>query len=290
VEQRDRPNLEVSNRMFFCSYGREDSAFALQLAQHLRTAGVSLWIDQLDIVGGERWDEAIQKALASSDGVIVVVSPSSLNSQNVSDEISYALDEKKRVIPVLHRACDVPFRWRRLQRVDFTGSFETGLAALLRAIRSERSEPIAATADVAPGITSPPATLEAGPAPVAEFVPLARRRPHTTAGGLAGVIGAVVSAGLLIRFSPDDRYVWNVAMVAVICGLSSGVAAALCVLNRRRTFLALAVGVASAALAYYFSGEQPTDMWLTGSVFGLPGAAFGAAAGAGANRLFGWRT
>jgi len=36
----------------------------------------------------------------------------------VMDEVAFALDEKKIVIPVLHRDCKIPLRLRRLQHID----------------------------------------------------------------------------------------------------------------------------------------------------------------------------
>ena len=42
----------------FFSYAREDSEFVLKLAKELRAVGVNLWLDQLDILGGQRWDPA----------------------------------------------------------------------------------------------------------------------------------------------------------------------------------------------------------------------------------------
>ena len=124
---------------FFCSYSRDDSPFALKLARELRAVGIPVWIDQLDILGGERWDNAIQAALAASSGIIAVISPSALKSQNVMDEVSYALDEGKKMIPVLHRECVVPFRLRRMQRVDFTGDFDNAFKDLLRALQIGRA-------------------------------------------------------------------------------------------------------------------------------------------------------
>lgn len=32
-------------------------------AQDLRSAGISLWFDQLDLHGGDRWDRAVEEAL-----------------------------------------------------------------------------------------------------------------------------------------------------------------------------------------------------------------------------------
>jgi len=47
----------------FISYSREDSEFALRLAEDLKAAGAAAWIDQLDIAPGQRWAQAVQNAL-----------------------------------------------------------------------------------------------------------------------------------------------------------------------------------------------------------------------------------
>lgn len=105
---------------YFFSYAREDAPFALELARKLREASANVWLDQLDIVGGQRWDKAVEEALRSCEGTLVVLTPSSVASNNVMDEVSYALEEGKLVVPVLYKPCAVPFRLRRLQYVDFT--------------------------------------------------------------------------------------------------------------------------------------------------------------------------
>ena len=54
------------------------------------------------------------------------------------DEVSLALDRRKRIVPILIRQCNVPFRLRRLQYVDFTAGYDAGLAALVGALNSQR--------------------------------------------------------------------------------------------------------------------------------------------------------
>lgn len=131
--------MSVKPFKYFVSYERTDSAFALKLAKDLRAAGVRLWLDQLDIVGGQRWDRAIEGALADSEGLIVVLTPESVASDNVMDEVSYALEKGKLVVPVLRRECDVPFRLRRVQYIDFQ-EYEDGIADLTRALGVERTQ------------------------------------------------------------------------------------------------------------------------------------------------------
>ena len=122
----------------FFSYSRDDSEFVLRLAGDLKAARASVWMDQLDIVPGQRWDRAVEDALANCPCMIVILSPASVNSTNVMDEVSFALEEKKTVIPVIHKDCAVPFRLRRLQHVDFRQDYGRGLKELLKTLVAEQ--------------------------------------------------------------------------------------------------------------------------------------------------------
>lgn len=118
---------------FFC-YSRNDSDFALRLAKDLRKAGVKLWMDQLDIKPGSHWDASVEKGLNAANCMIIILSPDSISSNNVMDEVSYALEGGKRVIPVLLKECNTPFRLRRLQRIDFTNDYNNGFSQLLETL------------------------------------------------------------------------------------------------------------------------------------------------------------
>jgi len=128
----------------FISYARADGAFALRLAADLRAAGVAAWVDQLDIPKGKFWDREIEKALAACTHVVVILSPAAIASDNVMDEAYFGLEERKTVIPALHEACSTPYRLRRLQHIDFTQDYASGLGSLTQALLAG-AEPQAAT-------------------------------------------------------------------------------------------------------------------------------------------------
>jgi hypothetical protein len=119
---------------FFFSYARADADFVLKLAEELRASGVPLWVDQLDIRGGQRWDVDVEQALDACSGVIVVLSPDAVASTNVMDEVSYALEKEKLVVPVIFRSCAIPFRLRRVQRIEFTDDYDASLQRLRLAL------------------------------------------------------------------------------------------------------------------------------------------------------------
>lgn len=124
----------MSTSHIFFSYSRDDSEFVLDLAKKLRAEGRNVWLDQLDIETGERWDRSIEKALEEADVLLVVLSKTSVDSDNVMDEVSFALEEGKRVLPVLYEDCDIPFRLRRLQFADFTTDVDSGMETLFKAL------------------------------------------------------------------------------------------------------------------------------------------------------------
>ena len=112
---------------YFLSYSRADQDFALRFAGDLKRAGVEVWVDQLNIRPSEHWDRAIERAVQACSGLIVVLSPRSVQSENVADEISFALNSGKKVLPVLIEPCAVPLRVTRMHMVDATAGYDQAL-------------------------------------------------------------------------------------------------------------------------------------------------------------------
>jgi len=122
----------ASEKTFF-SYSRDDSEFVLKLAKDLRAAGANIWLDQLDIDPGKRWDIEVEKALKSCPNQLVILSPSAVASHNCMDEVHYALKKKKHLIPILLKECQIPFRLDRFQHINFTGNYESAFNTLIKA-------------------------------------------------------------------------------------------------------------------------------------------------------------
>ena len=144
----------------FFSYSREDSEFVLRVAGDLKATGANVWLDQIDILPGQRWDDAVERALADCPRMLVVLSPASVHSMNVMDEVSFALEKGKTVIPILHRECVIPFRLRRVQYIDLRRDYARGLAELVKILGVQHVE--AAGATVAMDSRGPLATETAG--------------------------------------------------------------------------------------------------------------------------------
>ena len=125
----------------FISYSRTDADFVLRLCQDLRAAGTSIWLDKLDIRPGDDWDESIARGLAECGRMVIVLSPTSVASDNVLDEVGYALSKKKPIIPILLQDCEVPYRLNRIHYIDFRNSYDDSFKELSLAMQDSMAGP-----------------------------------------------------------------------------------------------------------------------------------------------------
>jgi len=86
------------------------------------------------------WDNSIEQALESCDTMLVLLSDQSVSSENVKDEYSYAIENGKKVIPVLLEECEIPFRLKRRQYIDFSKDPQSGISGLLEELKMDRSK------------------------------------------------------------------------------------------------------------------------------------------------------
>lgn len=161
----------------FFSYSREDSEFALRLAADLKAGGADVWLDQLDIEAGQEWDSTLEEALAHSPCMLLILSPASVKSKNVRNEIAYALDERKTIIPVLYSECIVPLQLHRVQYIDFRSDYSRGLSALLKALRMQAPSSASRVASFEPAPPVLPSSLKEERKQTPEVAPSERPQP-----------------------------------------------------------------------------------------------------------------
>ena len=122
--------------IFIC-YSRADTVEVDKLAQEIEKAGYVPWIDRGSIGGGDIWDERTAQAILECDAFIVILSPNAIQSDNVKDEINFARDNEKRIIPVRIKPVKLPaslhLRLARFQIVDIEKT--TGLEMLMDSLR-----------------------------------------------------------------------------------------------------------------------------------------------------------
>ena len=67
---------ETPSQAVFLSYASQDAAAVRRIAEALRAAGVEVWFDQNELVGGDAWDAKIRKQIAECALFVPVISAS----------------------------------------------------------------------------------------------------------------------------------------------------------------------------------------------------------------------
>jgi hypothetical protein len=198
----------------FISYSRTDEVFARQLATSLSGMGADIWIDIRDIPAGLKWSSAIQEGLDRCDAMILIISPSSMASQNVEDEWQHYRDKGKVIVPVMIQPAQLHYQLGRLQYISFhTQPYNVALTQLHGELYRKgivlNQPPNAVTAPVprAPagyGAPPPPSNASSGVRPT----PAAKRGgSNLLTLGCIGLValGVVLGGGALLAsnfFSP----------------------------------------------------------------------------------------
>lgn len=100
----------------FLSYSREDETAAKQLADSIERAGHEVWWDR-HIQGGSRFSSEIDRELKGAEAVVVMWSPTSVESAWVQDEAAEGRDTG-RLVPVTIGGSRPPLGFRQFHTVD----------------------------------------------------------------------------------------------------------------------------------------------------------------------------
>ena len=90
----------------FISYSRRDIEFVHKLHASLVARGKDVWVDWQDILPTAEWLEEVFEGVESSDNFLFVISPESLTSEVCTRELGHALEQRKRLVPLLRRDAD----------------------------------------------------------------------------------------------------------------------------------------------------------------------------------------
>jgi hypothetical protein len=86
------------------SHSQTDEPLVRKVTTALQQAGLEVWDERMEVFLGDNWAEKIAQALRESDAMVVLFTPSALDSKLINHDITYALGEyrfRNRLITVL---------------------------------------------------------------------------------------------------------------------------------------------------------------------------------------------
>ena len=162
--------MSVAPQAVFLSYASQDAEAAKRIADALRAAGVEVWFDQNELVGGDAWDAKIRKQIAECALFLPVISASTqarlegyfrLEWKIAAQRTHTMADEKTFLLPILiddTRDADakVPPEFRAVQWTKLpAGAASPAFCARVNKLLAGEANPVG-------GVLNPDLSLKSG--------------------------------------------------------------------------------------------------------------------------------
>ena len=114
----------------FISYSRKDFNEVSSILETIKTAipNLSYWFDIDGIESGDEFEDKIISAIDNSSSVLFALSENSIQSQWTKDEVMYAKNTDKKVIPILLKGAQMKgwflFKFGRIDCIDSTNTLQ----------------------------------------------------------------------------------------------------------------------------------------------------------------------
>ena len=141
---------ETANKAVFLSYASQDAGAARRICEALRAAGVEVWFDQSELVGGDAWDQKIRRQIKECTLLIPVISKATQGRREAYFRLEWKLADERThlmakgtpfLLPVtIDETCDrdalVPdsflaVQWTKLPGGETPGAFTMRVGKLL---------------------------------------------------------------------------------------------------------------------------------------------------------------
>lgn len=213
--------MSEATRAVFLSYAREDGAVVEGIAGALRSAGIEVWFDRNELLGGDSWDRKIRAQIKDCALFMPVISATTqrraegyfrLEWKLAVDRSHLIADDRAFLVPVIiddtpEAAARVPERFREVQWTRLPGGVAPDeFVARVRHLLAPAPDAPAAAPVALPAMAPRPA-----PAAPLESPPRRRSAVWIAAAGVA----AVVAGGLVFSLRRGAPAATGVAGSAV---------------------------------------------------------------------------
>jgi hypothetical protein len=133
--KKDQPDKLVA----FLSHSSRDKDFVRRLAADLTSRGITVWLDEQDILAGQSFVERISEGVYASDVFVFVSSEDSVKSEWAKKELNLAFSRQLSeanvfILPARIDDAEPPKILKDIHYADFRKSYDDGLNTLLKSI------------------------------------------------------------------------------------------------------------------------------------------------------------
>ncbi len=123
------------------SHSQHDERSISILSRDLQASGLQVWLDREQIFLGDNWEKSIQKAILNAQGTIIVLTPESVRSEWIKQELQESLKRKKQIFPLILPGGESPLevlKLSSLKTLDARENYQEAINELVQAIHEKK--------------------------------------------------------------------------------------------------------------------------------------------------------
>jgi len=133
-------DFKLSESMIYISYSSHDTDIAHRVASGLRERGFVTWIAAENLLPGDDWQNAIEKALDTASALVALISSASSRSKYLTQEWAFMQVRGKAVFPLLlEREVHLPLGLATYQGLRLDEDFDRSMDVLSKALQATLS-------------------------------------------------------------------------------------------------------------------------------------------------------
>ena len=133
---KEQVEIQKDYTQLFISHASADKAFVDRLVEDLAQNGIEAWYDKFEIQLGDSVPGKINEGIANAKYFAIVLSPDSVVSKWVTEELNAALMKQVAssgtfLLPLMLRDCEIPPLLAHRRYADFRTNYDSALLELL---------------------------------------------------------------------------------------------------------------------------------------------------------------
>lgn len=128
------------NFRLFISYSNKDKELIVRLADDLISNGIDVLYDENLVKKGGKWQEQLTSALVDADGILVFITPNSISSQYVMNELGMARAQTrnskggKLLLPLIYGDVKIPEFIQDIQAIYWQENYQEVVSHITKAV------------------------------------------------------------------------------------------------------------------------------------------------------------
>lgn len=122
------------SKTLYISYSNKDKELVHKLVEDIKDKGLEVWYDENLVEPGNEYQSKLTEGLQNADAVLVLITPNSISSSYVMNEMGLARGKEKLILPVIYGDVSIPEFIRDIKVIFWKDNYSEVIQRIVKAV------------------------------------------------------------------------------------------------------------------------------------------------------------